>query len=87
MTTETIQTATRHGLTIPAFAHDENAPGRANNLRGWIRAVEGLDTASNESARKYARRLAEHYAGAPRMRRGWALTEAFLAPTKDGRFY
>lgn len=24
---------------------------------------------------------------APRKRRGWALTEALLAPAKDGRFY
>ncbi|MFG1340398.1 hypothetical protein [Xanthobacter autotrophicus] len=62
-TTDTIQTAQRHGLPIPAFARNEHAPGRATCYRGWVKAVELLDEATTEAGANAARRLADYYAG------------------------
>ena len=64
-TTDTIQTARRHGLPIPTFARDAYAPGRASCNRGWVSAVELLDAAIIEAGARAARRLADYYAGSP----------------------
>lgn len=62
-TSETITTAKRHGLTIPAFATDEHAPGHATHMRGWSRAVQSLDKATDNQGRATALKLLQAHGG------------------------
>ena len=62
-TSETITTAKRLGLTIPAFASDEHAPGHATHMRGWSRAVQSLDAATTDQGRATALKLIQAHGG------------------------